>query len=209
MRRGSPSLPGRGRGRGAAGARRGALLDYGRAAPRKAAVLRRGAPLAQADVVLARAALVGMPFQADGERGVLQQAPGVGRKGLRVFGTNGGGVEIEIDDRAPQHRLGALASGRASADTLAALQCYAQAIGLAFQVHDDILDVTGDSATLGKAVGKDANAGKATFVSLLGLEQARKRAADLVEEACDSLADYGDAAKTLKEAAHFVVKRAH
>lgn len=96
----------------------------------------------------------------------------------------------------------------AEADPTALLN-YAGALGLAFQIADDILDVTGDSATVGKAVGKDANAGKATFVSLLGLEQARKRAADLVEEACDSLADYGDAAKTLKEAAHFVVKRAH
>lgn len=96
----------------------------------------------------------------------------------------------------------------ARADT-GALHAYARALGLAFQIADDVLDVTGDSTTVGKAVGKDAAAGKATFVSLLGLDAAQKRAADLMAEACDSLAGYGDDAKTLKEAARFVVTRAH
>ncbi|MDW3223461.1 MAG: polyprenyl synthetase family protein [Paracoccaceae bacterium] len=96
----------------------------------------------------------------------------------------------------------------AKADT-SALQAYARALGLAFQIADDVLDVTGDSATVGKAVGKDAGAGKATFVSLLGLEAARKRAAELVEEACDSLAGYAEDGETLKDAARFVVTRAH
>lgn len=90
-----------------------------------------------------------------------------------------------------------------------ALQRYAYALGLAFQIADDVLDVTGDSVIVGKAVGKDADAGKATFVSLLGLDGARKRAADLVEQACDSLAGYGPDADTLKQAARFVVTRAH
>lgn len=96
----------------------------------------------------------------------------------------------------------------AQADTTA-LQTYARALGLAFQIADDVLDVTGDSITVGKAVGKDADAGKATFVSLLGLEAARKRASELVDTACDSLAGYGKDADTLKEAARFVVTRAH
>ncbi|WP_298916624.1 polyprenyl synthetase family protein [uncultured Roseobacter sp.] len=96
----------------------------------------------------------------------------------------------------------------AEADTTP-LQSYARALGLAFQIADDVLDVTGDSATVGKAVGKDASAGKATFVSLLGLDTARQRAADLIDEACDSLAGYGNDANTLKEAARFVVTRAH
>lgn len=86
---------------------------------------------------------------------------------------------------------------------------YAAALGLAFQIADDILDVTGSSATVGKAVGKDAVAGKATFVSLLGLEAAQKQAATLVEEACDSLALYGAEAQVLRDAAEFVVKRRH
>ncbi|MEE4188447.1 MAG: farnesyl diphosphate synthase [Roseobacter sp.] len=96
----------------------------------------------------------------------------------------------------------------AQADT-SALAHYAGALGLAFQIADDILDVTGDSAIVGKAVGKDAGAGKATFVSLLGLEAAQQKAAELVETACDSLAGYGQDAETLKEAARFVVKRAY
>ncbi|MEP2641522.1 polyprenyl synthetase family protein [Roseobacter sp.] len=90
-----------------------------------------------------------------------------------------------------------------------ALQSYARALGLAFQIADDVLDVTGDSAAVGKAVGKDADAGKATFVSLLGLDAARARAAALVEDACDSLTVYGAQADILKEAARFVVSRRH
>jgi farnesyl diphosphate synthase len=103
----------------------------------------------------------------------------------------------------------ATAGARMAAADISALSRYARALGLAFQIADDILDVVGDSAIVGKAVGKDAGAGKATFVSLLGLEGAQKRAAMLVDEACDSLAAYGDEAQTLQEAARFVVKRAH
>ncbi|MEO9650138.1 MAG: polyprenyl synthetase family protein [Roseobacter sp.] len=96
----------------------------------------------------------------------------------------------------------------AQADTNG-LSDYARALGLAYQIADDILDVTGDSARVGKAVGKDAEAGKATFVSLLGLSEAQSRAASLVEQACDSLAGYGDDAEVLKQAARFVVKRTY
>ncbi len=87
------------------------------------------------------------------------------------------------------------------------LRAYAGALGLAFQIADDILDVTGDAAKTGKAVGKDANAGKATFVSLLGLEGARARAVALVDEACAHLSPYGDRAKLLQEAARFTIAR--
>ncbi|MGA9251289.1 MAG: polyprenyl synthetase family protein [Roseobacter sp.] len=103
----------------------------------------------------------------------------------------------------------ATAGARMASADVSALSRYARALGLAFQIADDILDVVGDSAIVGKAVGKDAGAGKATFVSLLGLEGAQIRAAALVDEACDSLAGYGDEAQTLQEAARFVVKRAH
>lgn len=89
----------------------------------------------------------------------------------------------------------------------AALSAYAGAMGLAFQIADDILDVTGDPEKAGKALRKDAGAGKATFVSLLGLEGARRRAADLVEEACAALAPYGDAAENLRQAARFTISR--
>ena len=87
------------------------------------------------------------------------------------------------------------------------LRHYATALGLAFQIADDILDVTGDPEKAGKKLGKDAAAGKATFVSLLGLDEARARAKSLVEEAAQALSPYGTKAATLIEAAHFVVTR--
>ncbi len=89
----------------------------------------------------------------------------------------------------------------------APLRQYACALGLAFQIADDILDVEGDAAKVGKAVRKDADAGKATFVSLLGLAEAKARAQSLCEEACAALSPYGDDAATLKEAARFVIAR--
>ena len=94
----------------------------------------------------------------------------------------------------------------AGADPLP-LRHYAAALGLAFQIADDILDVTGDEARTGKRVGKDAGAGKATFVSLLGLEGARVRAAALVAEAEAALAGYGNRAANLIAAARFVIAR--
>lgn len=103
----------------------------------------------------------------------------------------------------------AVAGARMAGADLSALKCYAAALGLAFQIADDILDVTGSSAKTGKAVGKDADAGKATFVSLLGLEESRKRADELIEKACDSLAGYSDKAQVLQEAAQFVIRRQH
>lgn len=87
------------------------------------------------------------------------------------------------------------------------LRRYAEALGLAFQIADDILDVTGDAEAAGKRLRKDDAAGKATFVSLLGLEGARKRAEALVEEACAALYPFGPRAEVLREAAHFVIAR--
>lgn len=87
------------------------------------------------------------------------------------------------------------------------LRRYAAALGLAFQIADDILDVTGDEAKTGKRVGKDADAGKATFVSLLGLDGARARAAELVHEAEAALTGYGKGADNLIAAARFVIAR--
>ncbi len=89
----------------------------------------------------------------------------------------------------------------------APLRHYAAALGLAFQIADDILDVTGDPAKTGKRVQKDASAGKATFVSLLGLDAAKARAAALVAEAEAALAGYGKAAANLIDAARFVIAR--
>lgn len=89
----------------------------------------------------------------------------------------------------------------------APLRTYAAALGLAFQIADDILDVEGDEAATGKRVGKDAGLGKATFVSLLGLEGAKLRAKALIEEAQAALLPYGARASALNEAARFVISR--
>ncbi|UIL51656.1 MULTISPECIES: (2E,6E)-farnesyl diphosphate synthase [Pantoea] len=84
-------------------------------------------------------------------------------------------------------RLGALAAGETGRAALPALDRYAEAIGLAFQVQDDILDVVGDTAVIGKRQGADQHLGKSTYPSLLGLEQARAKARDLYQEALDAL----------------------
>jgi len=88
-----------------------------------------------------------------------------------------------------------------------ALRGYARALGLAFQIADDILDTEGNAETAGKRLQKDARAGKATFVSLLGLESARLRAKALVDQACNALDLYENRAQPLRDAAHFVISR--
>lgn len=89
----------------------------------------------------------------------------------------------------------------------APLAAYAAALGLAFQIADDLLDAEGDAAAAGKRLGKDAAAGKATFVSLLGAPGARARAEGLVAAACDALSLYGARADALHQAARFVIAR--
>ncbi|MEP4051394.1 MAG: polyprenyl synthetase family protein [Litorimonas sp.] len=105
-------------------------------------------------------------------------------------------------------RAGGLVSGASEAH-LAALSGYARDMGLAFQIQDDILDVTGDAETVGKAVGKDADLGKATFVSILGLEGARERAASLGHQAKNHLEPWGASAQTLRDTVDFVLERQH
>ena len=89
----------------------------------------------------------------------------------------------------------------------APLAAYARALGLAFQIADDLLDETGEAARTGKRVGKDRGAGKATFVSLLGAEGARARAVALVAEAETALAPHGPRADALRAAARFAIAR--
>ncbi len=104
-------------------------------------------------------------------------------------------------------RLSAEAGAILAGADPAPLRAYAGALGLAFQIWDDVLDVTGDAALTGKAVGKDAAAGKATFVSLLGLDGARARATSLIAEAEAALVPYGPAARNLIDCARFVIAR--
>ena len=84
---------------------------------------------------------------------------------------------------------------------------YARSIGLAFQIHDDILDIEGDTILAGKRLQKDVSAGKATFVSLLGIENAKIRAKQLVEEAIEALSIYGDKAEPMRQVAKFIIER--
>jgi farnesyl diphosphate synthase len=84
---------------------------------------------------------------------------------------------------------------------------YAKSIGLAFQIQDDILDIEGDAVLAGKRLQKDVSAGKATFVSLLGIENAKLRAKELIEEAIDALSDYGVKAEPMRQVAKFIIER--
>lgn len=104
--------------------------------------------------------------------------------------------------------LGGLAGG-ANAQQRQALDAYAVAMGLAFQVIDDVLDVTADSTQLGKTPGKDAAANKPTYVTLMGLEQARAFAGALHQQALAALSPLGDAAAHLVGLADFIVLRDH
>lgn len=99
--------------------------------------------------------------------------------------------------------------GRVPPEGRAHLRAYARDIGLAFQIADDLLDVEGDEAKAGKALRKDKEQGKQTFVTLMGVEQARAQATMLVEQAGRHLSSYGEDARLLVELADFVVKRDH
>ncbi|SAL32281.1 polyprenyl synthetase [Caballeronia turbans] len=104
-------------------------------------------------------------------------------------------------------RMGALAGTDPGADALASLDHYAAAIGLAFQVVDDILDVTADSATLGKTAGKDAQHDKPTYVSIIGLDASRELAAQLGRDAHAAIQPFGARGQRLAELADLVVNR--
>lgn len=99
--------------------------------------------------------------------------------------------------------------GKVPAEGRAPLRGYARDIGLAFQIVDDLIDVEGDAAVAGKAVGKDAAAGKETFVSLMGVDRARQQAQMLVAQAIEHLAGFGDEAELLRDIARYILARDH
>jgi len=107
-------------------------------------------------------------------------------------------------------RLGALSAGDKGRRALPVLDKYAESIGLAFQVQDDILDVVGDTATLGKRQGADQQLGKSTYPALLGLEQARKKARDLIDDARQSLKQLAEQSlytSALEALADYIIQR--
>ncbi|HCS44989.1 MAG TPA: (2E,6E)-farnesyl diphosphate synthase [Pseudomonas sp.] len=132
-----------------------------------------------------------------------------------------GSVGLKLDQKALEYmhrhktgalieasvKLGALASGRAEKDELKSLQAYAQAIGLAFQVQDDILDVESDTATLGKRQGADIARDKPTYPALLGLDAAKAYALELRDQALHALRPFDAAAEPLRDLARYIVDR--
>jgi len=128
------------------------------------------------------------------------------------------GVDYDLHSitRLQQLKTGALLSasvemgavlGRVPPEGRANLRAYARDIGLAFQIADDLLDVTGDEAKAGKALRKDQSQGKQTFVTLMGVEKAREQAAALVNQAVAHLGSHGSEADTLRALARFIVER--
>jgi farnesyl diphosphate synthase len=116
-------------------------------------------------------------------------------------------TELQASKTGALIHWSACAGPRMAQADIDAMDQYAKSLGLAFQIADDILDVEGDAEIVGKAVGKDGAAHKATFVSLMGLDGAKRRAEELITEAQDALSIYGDGADLLREAAQFVITR--
>jgi geranylgeranyl pyrophosphate synthase len=106
-------------------------------------------------------------------------------------------------------RLGALSAAQISAEQREGLDRYAEAVGLAFQIRDDILDVVADTETLGKPQGSDQAKDKPTYTSLLGLDGAREKALALHHEALDALTSFGAEAEPLRQLSAYIVERAN
>jgi len=175
----------------------------------------------QAFVVLAEADIaVIAPARLAAMLRVLAQASGsAGMCGGQAIDLDSVGLSLTLEQLEQMHQLktgallraavvlGALAGKDLSAEELTALDTYSRAIGLAFQVVDDVLDATADSATLGKTAGKDAADNKPTYVSILGLEPSRALAETLRLDAHAALAPFGDKALRLRELADLIVQR--
>jgi geranylgeranyl pyrophosphate synthase len=200
--------------------------------------LRRGRPTChrafdEATAILAGDALQGLAFSTLAEADALPEAlrlrmvaslaRAAGAEGMvggQARDINAVGRETNLAGLEAMHRrkTGALieASARlgglaADADeaTLGTLERYAAAVGLAFQIQDDILDVVGDTETLGKTGGADAAREKPTYPALLGLDGARERARAMVNDALEALAELGDGAEPLRDLARYVIERDH
>ena len=150
---------------------------------------------------------------------VLAQASGLqGMVGGQYIDIASTGKDLTLEELQAMHALktgaliraalamGGIAAG-ATDEQLAALDEYGTHIGLAFQVVDDILDVEGDTATLGKTQGKDGEANKPTYVKLMGLEGAKAEAQRLLEASLTALIGFGESADHLRDMARYIVER--
>lgn len=198
--------------------------------------LRRGQPTVhrafdEATAILAGDALQSLAFEVLARAAhprlpalILTLAVAAGRDGMvggqaLDLAAVGGHPDVEALATMHAHKTGALicAAVRMGALTavpeqdprVAALDRYAEALGLAFQIHDDVLDVIGDTQTLGKASGADAARDKPTYPALLGLEGARRRAQELTDEALAALAPLGEAGDPLAQLARYMIERDH
>lgn len=148
---------------------------------------------------------------------ILAKASGsLGMAGGQAIDLASVGKSLSQSELETMHKLktGALIQAAAllgassgTAEQMAAVITYAEHIGLAFQVVDDILDVEADTSTLGKTAGKDANSSKPTYVTILGLDQAKQLADQLHEAAITALAPFGEDARRLRELAGFILQR--
>jgi farnesyl diphosphate synthase len=171
--------------------------------------------------VLADPATSGDPFVRAELVFVLAQAAGAGGMvGGQVLDIAGEGQSLDLPavTRLQQLKTGALLAaavemgavlGKVPAEGRTHLRRFARDVGLAFQIADDLLDSEGDEARAGKALRKDAAAGKQTFVGLLGPERAREQARLLTEQAIAHLAQHGQEADVLRALARFIVERDH
>jgi farnesyl diphosphate synthase len=144
-----------------------------------------------------------------------------GMAGGQAFDLSAVGQKLSLVDLERMHayktgalirasvRLGALAAGCADPELLGRLDRYGHAVGLAFQVRDDILDVEGESAVIGKTAGKDAAADKPTFPSIIGLPASRERLDTLVREALEAIEPLGERGEWLADLARYSAHRAH
>ncbi len=189
--------------------------------------LRRGQPTThrkfdEATAILAGDALLTLAFEVVAPEGAelvaaLARASGpqgmVGGQMLDIAAETTGFSSLTEISAMQRMKTGALFEFACTAGPLlagankAALYAYAEAIGLAFQIADDILDVESTAEALGKATQKDSGRGKVTFIDFLGLDRAKEEAARLVEQAKAALAPYGAAADTLRAAADFMIAR--
>jgi farnesyl diphosphate synthase len=174
---------------------------------------------AQAFEVLAGTATVPAARTVTMLRLLAEAAGSAGMCGGQAIDLDSVGLSLTLDQLERMHQLktgamlrvsvllGALAGRDLAPHELEALAAYSRAIGLAFQVVDDILDATEDSATLGKTAGKDAADNKPTYVSILGLEPSKALAGQLRQQAHDALAPFGEQALRLREIADLIVQR--
>ena len=149
----------------------------------------------------------------------LARAAGIhGMVGGQMIDLAGENADLKMGEitRLQQLKTGALICfsseagailGKASSHKRNLLLAYARDLGLAFQIVDDLLDFEGDAAEMGKAVGKDADRGKATFVSIMGPQRARQQADILAQQAAEHLDEFGENAALLKGLAQYVVER--